>query len=181
MPPIKKALYLLLVAVGLGAAIVFYLGSKKYQFPVRESIQAPPQVVFDHLVDPDLIKQWSKGTVEIKLIEGDLSTEESTLERVVDTGGQEVEFTELIRSVKPNERLLIDGECQQYSISRDFRLEQTGERTNLRYVIEYQYRGLYRFLAPFIPHPQRELAEGDALRLRQLAEQNYDDRGRVNF
>ena len=171
----KKALLVLGVALAIAAVVVYMLGGKKWQVRYDQTIQAPKNVVFEHLVNPELVQLWASGISDFEQIEGQPGEEESSSKMQVTIGQQDVEMTDTIRMVSLDERLLVSSQCYLFTANTDFRLESTGEQTELRFVLEYQYNGVFRFIAPFIEHPLRRKSESDVLRLRQIVEQNYAD------
>jgi len=60
----KIALTISLVLVIVGA-VLWSLGGKQSEYSTRLSIAAPPEAIFPYLTQPDRLKSWTDGLVEV--------------------------------------------------------------------------------------------------------------------
>jgi len=176
MSAVKKAAIYLLILCVLAAGIVFWLGSQKYKVTFEQHIDAPPDVVFQHLIEPELIKQWA-DVVSIEPLTNEGHKVGARAKITVRHDDEEMVFEDEVKESRQNERLLVESDSTMILVNSDYQLENLlnkNKETRIKVVVEMQYKSIFRFLAPFSGRSIDKKVEKEILRLKNLAEENFD-------
>ncbi len=176
MRPISKAALYLGIILALAAGILFWLGGKTRKYRVETTIQAPTTEVFKHITDPALIPQWAEGVVKIQPLSDGKSQPGSRAKITYQKDGQEIELTDEIKTIEENSRLVVASTGSVFRVSSDYSLMENGAtQTKLRVEVHLNYRGIYRFIGPFLSNKENETRlESDIQKLRANVESSFD-------
>ncbi|MFC5677652.1 SRPBCC family protein [Aeromicrobium endophyticum] len=118
-------------------------------FTVSRSIED----VFDYLSDFENTNEWDPGTIDTRRTGGDggLGTTYANTSRFA---GREVELTyETIGHDRPT-FFSARGTNAQSTATDSMTFTRDGDRTQIRYRADFEFRGLVKYLAPFVVKPK---------------------------
>ena len=176
MRPITKgALYAGVILV-LAGGILFWLGGKTRKYRVETTIQAPPSEVFRHITDPELIPQWAETVVSVEPLTTGKNEAGSRAKITCEKDGEEFVLTDEVKTFEKDSRLVVASVCSMFKLSSDYSLEEAGKlETKFRVEVHLNYRGAYRFIAPFLGNKSTEdQLKADIQQLRTNIESNFD-------
>ncbi len=164
------------IAIGLGvvvvtaAAALYILGSERGRHSTSLVIDAPPATVFAYLTDPERLKQWVTGLVEMEPL-GDLTGEIGARSLVTsNSNGRTVEAEEEIIRFQQDVLYSVQSTNEFQVQTSRFELEPKDNQTKLTYRVVVANRGFGKFLGVFDQTPIQEQIETDARRLKELIE-----------
>ena len=175
MRPISKAALYIGIIIAIVGGVTFWLGGKTKKFRVETIVQAPPSEVFKHITDPELIPKWADGVVEIEPLSSERNQEGSRARVTYKKDGKTIVFTDEVKAIETDSRLLVASTGPMFKLSSDYSLVESGMQTKLRVEVHINYRGIYRFLGPFLGNQTAEKQlEADIQKLRMNAEASFD-------
>lgn len=176
MNGILKFLLFFLIASGITAGCLWFLGGKKREYSTAVTIDAPPEKVFPYLAQAKLVPAWMDCVVDINpLSEGAvaLGTKFAITKRV---RGVDESFTQEVIRFQPSQIFALRARDSTGITSSIFTLESVSEKTALSYKIKATTKGFARLLVPFQDAKKRQLEMvEDALALKKLVESNLTD------
>jgi uncharacterized protein YndB with AHSA1/START domain len=125
------------------------MGGRQRQYDSRVSINAPKELVFQFLTDPESIRKWAGGSAEIQpLTEG--GHRQAARSRIaMNLNGRALDIESEVVESTPTDRLITALTSRQMNARSDFQLEQTNGRTDLVHSLVIWPRGWARIFAPF--------------------------------
>jgi carbon monoxide dehydrogenase subunit G len=137
-------------------------------FTVSRSVED----VFDYLSDFENTNEWDPGTVRTQRTSGDggVGTVYSNTSSFV---GREVELTyETIGFDRPT-FFSARGTNKQSTATDSMTFTRDGDRTQIRYRADFEFRGVVRYLAPFVVKPKlAPLADETVEQIRAVLERD---------
>ncbi len=122
------------------------------------SVQQPVERVFTYLSDFTTTTEWDPGTVRTTRMTGDggVGSEYHNTSRFA---GRETELTYVTEELVPNERIALRGENKSV-VSRDVMdLRSTTTGTDVIYTVEFEFKGVGKYLQPLLRLPLKKLAD----------------------
>jgi uncharacterized protein YndB with AHSA1/START domain len=113
------------------------------------TVAKPLEQVFDYLSDFTTTTQWDPGTVETVRVSGDGGVG-TTYRNTSRFAGRETQLTYVVERVVPGEVFALRGENDTVVAHDTMTFRATGERTEVTYVAEFEFKGLTRYLAPLL-------------------------------
>ena len=175
MRPLSKfAVYAAaLIVVALGC--LFWVGGRNQTSQVDEIINAPPDVVYKHLTEPELVKTWVDGIVSIEPLTDEGHQVGAQAKIVVEHEGKKVELTDEVLVADENSHLIVVSNASMFKNNADYSMESPDQKTTkLRLINKVQFKGFYRFMGPFMPSAESKLKE-DIHRLKLAAEKYFEE------
>ena len=114
-------------------------------------IACPPEALWPWLVEPERMKQWLKGLLEVRPLGAPVPRQGAEFELVIREGGRTETYREKIVEFEPQRRLAIElsGGCwKESTMSVEYVLEDLGSRTRLDYRMNADFRGWMKLLVP---------------------------------
>jgi uncharacterized protein YndB with AHSA1/START domain len=138
---------------------------------VTITINASPQKVWEHLMNPDNLKHWLTGFVSARHLSGTIGEAGSISQLKFTERGKEMEVTETVLFSNPNQRYNFRMESASFSTENDIRLISFGNRTELIQTVQFQPNGfLMKLLAPFIKGEMKKRMLNELLKLKNFIE-----------
>jgi len=160
----------LIVALLLAAAGCWLAGGGVHTQTTAAQIHAPREEVFKHLSEPDSIKQWIEGVVQITPLD-DLGNTPGARSRVIcEVDGGKFEMDDELLVYDQPSRLSVKLTSPMFTIVNTFQLTEDAGVTTVEQTMDAEYHGLARTMAPFIGGATQKQLDDDMLRLKALAE-----------
>jgi hypothetical protein len=164
---LAAGLFLLLLVAG----VIFYRGGKQLEYRAETLIHNTSlKNVMDHLSQPDLVKLWAEGVVEIRPQE-DLEAEigaRGTL-TVVDPDGAARELQNQVLAYSDTS-LTIKTSGKEFEACSIWKLFPSGNDVQVRQLMLGTYKGFSRLEAPFYRDSVEQQMQSDLQRLASLIE-----------
>jgi uncharacterized protein YndB with AHSA1/START domain len=155
----KILLWILLITTIVGAGL-WLAGGKKQECSAEIEIVAPPNIVFEFLVEPRKLKSWMTNITEVaKLVPAEKTEFGPTrvvTTRIVNLDGKQTTYEDEVIRFQENEFLSVQSIDANHVITSIFSLqpESEGTTTRLSYRITVAHQGLGRLLAPIRSNSQ---------------------------
>lgn len=142
---------LLVVGLLLVLAIIalFWMGGRQRQYDTRVVINAPPELVYFFLTDPETVQSWSGSQTRIQPLTEGGHHQGAKTKITTKVGGLSLDIESEVIETTPNERLITALASRQMMARSDFQLEDQNGSTVLTHSLLVSPRGLSRFFAPF--------------------------------
>lgn len=171
MNGILKFSLFLLIATGITAGCLWFLGGKKREYSTVVTIDAPPEKVFPYLAEAKFAPEWMDCVVDIEpLSEGAmaLGSKFAVTKRVQ---GVYKAFTQEVIRFQPSQTFALRARNSTSTVSSIFTLQSVSDKTALSYKIKTTTKGLGRLLVPFTDAKKRQSEMvADTLALKTLVE-----------
>jgi hypothetical protein len=168
-------LFLLLLAM-IAAAALWIIGGKKDEYSISLVIDAHPNQVFPYLTQPDLLKQWASGLVQVEelrpLADGSNRTIKTT-RIVVDQSGKRTAFEDEVLRHSENEAVTVQSSNAAQVITAIYQLDlKDNRKTVLTHRVKVSNVGIGRLLGPLQRDDVKSQMENEARQLKELVETN---------
>lgn len=174
MSHFSRFLFWALILASVGACSLWIMGGNRSEYSTSSTINANPETVFAFLVEPDRLKDWSEGLVQVGHLESNVDengfSKRITTERVISENGQEIEFQDEVLRYDPHQSLSIQSSNRSIIITSIFALEPQGDQTLVSYRVKTLHCGLGRFMAPFQNDSRQNQIENELRRLKEAVE-----------
>ena len=157
---------LLVVAV----AVLWFVGGKTYVNTAEVTIDAPPSQVFPYLTEPDKLKQWLAGVVEIKPLTEGGHRVGAKGKIVVEEQGNKIEMEDEVLRSEDNKLLELRIFSPIFEINNLYELTDDQGKTHLKLTMQAKYSSVMRVFAPLVEGAIQELLDANFQRLKQLVE-----------
>ena len=173
----KTVLTILLVLAIVGAAL-WILGGKQAEYSTGLSIDAPPEAVFPYLTQPERLKNWVEGLVEVAEFvpapkaDGLASAPpaEKTLRVMSNPNGSQAHSQDQVIRYEENLSISIQSTSPQRVVTYIYQLEPKNGQTFLSYRIRTNSSGAGRFLAAISGNDFQDRIDTDIRKLKALVE-----------
>jgi len=173
----KTALTILLVLIIVGAAL-WILGGKESEYYTGLSIAAPPEAIFPYLTQPERLKSWTDGLVEVSEFgptpeaDGAASAPvEKTLRVMSNADGSQTHSQDQVIRYEENLFISVQSTFPQQIVTYIYHLEPKGGQTTfLSYRIKINSSGAGRFLAAISGNEFQDRIDSDIRKLKALVE-----------
>ena len=132
-------------------------------------IAAAPEQVFALLTDPERMKSWQPDAIESHPPEGGVRVG-ARAHVVAQEYGRRFSVEFLVVALTPNERLAWDMDTSHVSARIEYRLVRHGNRTGVECTMDPKFKGVMRFLAPFLKGMLQRKMESRVALLRDVVE-----------
>jgi uncharacterized membrane protein len=120
------------------------------------TINRPPKVVFDFLLDGSKSPLWRPAVIDIQAVPGKPAGVGAAFKQgVKGPGGRRLDADYEIVECKPNEMLKFQVTAGPARPTGTYRLEDAGGSTRLTFVLDYQPKGFARLMEPMINRTMR--------------------------
>lgn len=164
---VKLVLVIAVVALA-GALLTWLLGGRDRPFSAETTVGAPPAEVFPWLVEPSKLTRWVGGLVESRPLEPAVLDVGARSIEVVEEGGRRSEMTTTVRALEPPTLLEVEIESPMLKGTNRLEVTATAQGSRVRQTLVVRYRGLARFVGPFMGRAVRRKLAEDLERLRFL-------------
>jgi len=122
------------------------------------TVARPLDTVFDYLSDFTTTTQWDPGTVDTVRVNGDggVDTEYLNTSKFV---GRETELTYVVERLVRGEVIALRGENRTVVAHDTMTFRRVGDGTEVTYVADFEFKGVTRFLAPFLRPAFKKLGD----------------------
>jgi len=142
-------------------------------------IDRSPEALWPWLDDPERMKQWMKGLIEVRATSPGPRGAGSTAIVVIREGRRDVEYEETFLEYRPGRRLklrMLGGRLKTMAIEVDYELHDLGGKTRLAYELACDLQGpMLKLMSPLFGFFARMQLRRFFRRLKELAE----DEGRL--
>ena len=150
--------------------------------PVRKIVEfnAPPDLVYPWVADPELSKQWLKGLESTVFEETPPKVGTQFVQRI-NEGGRIKEYAGVVTARKPDHRFSITLEGGSATVAADYQFDRlTGDRTRLTYTCDLVNPSRFARVLMFLFAPvNRMLLNTQMRKLKELVEGRTGPRGRT--
>lgn len=121
-------------------------------------VQKPVGRVFTYLSDFTTTTEWDPGTVRTVLVKGDggVGTEYHNTSKFA---GRETELTYVLTELSTDKHIKLRGENKSVISYDTLDMRSTGGGTEVVYTVEFEFRGVGKYLAPLLRLPLKKLAD----------------------
>src|SRR5262245_55238839 len=105
---------------------------------VTTTINAPVEIVWKNMMNPENLKHWLTGFVAAEHLTGNMGEAGSTSKLRFMERGKELEILETVLFSNPHQQFTSRMEQNSFSIENDFRLVSFGHRTELIQTVNFQ-------------------------------------------
>ena len=172
----KIALSILLISAIVGAAL-WILGGKQAEYSTALSIDAPPEVIFPYLTQPEQLKSWTTGLSEVEELlpspkaDGNPNGPVQKTMRIISMpDGSQARFDDRVIRYEENESISVQSTNAQQILVYVYQLEPRDGQTFLSYRLKSSSCGAGRFLAPLSSNNFQDRIDGDIRKLKNLVE-----------
>ncbi len=136
-------------------------------------IDRPRRLVFDFVTDPEHVKKWKKGLVEIRRISpGPVGTGTTEI-HVGQFLGRPLEVKRELTEYEPDRKVHYRTTSGLFPAEGQLTFEDVEGGTRLTVVSEAKPRGLFRVLLPILRWVGKRRLKGDFAALKSLLETDY--------
>jgi carbon monoxide dehydrogenase subunit G len=140
---------------------------------VSTTIHATPQLVWEHLMNPENLKYWLTGFVSVKHLKGTIGEAGSTSQLKFIEKDKEMEITETVLCSHPGQHYSFRMESTSFSTENDIRLISFGSRTELIQTVQFVPNGIFmKLFAPLIKSQMKKRMLHELLALKNFIETN---------
>lgn len=113
------------------------------------TVEKPLEKVFAYLADFTTTTEWDPGTVRTVRTSGDgeFGTE---YQNTSTFGGRQTELTYVVVDLVPNRHISLRGENKTVIANDTMTFRETGGSTEVTYTADFTFKGITRFVAPFL-------------------------------
>jgi ligand-binding SRPBCC domain-containing protein len=138
---------------------------------VTTTINAPVEIVWDKLMDPENLKHWVTGFQSVEHLTGNIGEAGSTSKLRFMERGKEVEILETVLSCKPCQQYTSSMEHSSFTAESDFRLVSFGHRTDLVQTVNFRPKSfLMKLLLPIVKGAMKKRNLNELSRLKDFIE-----------
>jgi uncharacterized protein YndB with AHSA1/START domain len=135
------------------------------------TINAPAEMVWENLMNPENLKHWLTGFLSAEHLTGSIGEPGSTGKLRFMERGKEVEILETVLSVKQHQQFTSRMEHPSFSVESDFRLVSFGPRTELIQTVHFQPKKFFmKLLLPMIKGEMKKRNLNELLKLKNFIE-----------
>ncbi len=168
---------ILLLSV-IAVAVLWILGGKQTEFSTALSIDAPPEVIFPYLTQPEQLKSWTTGLSEVeellpapKVGLGSGGPVQTTMRVISMPDGSQARFDDRVIRFEENQFISVQSTGSQKVLIYIYQLEPRDGQTFLSYRLKSTNCGTGRFLAPLSSNNDyQDRIDGDIRKLKALVE-----------
>lgn len=137
-----------------------YHGETQNESKVK--IRAEPFKVMYSLTEPDEMKLWMSDLKNVQVLTDDFAHHGSRARLTFDHDGDREVVDAQISTFEPEERLVIDLDCERYSGTSTFLLDYRPPRTYVIQTLELKYKTFWdKLLSPIVEEKTDERVEHD--------------------
>lgn len=138
---------------------------------VTTTINAPAEVVWENLMNPENLKHWLTGFVSAEHLTGEAGEPGSTSKLKFVEGGREIEVLETVLFNKLHQQYTFSMEHKSFSAESDFRLVSFGNRTELIQTVNFRPKGFFmKLLLPLLKGQMKKRNLNELLKLKNFIE-----------
>ena len=120
------------------------------QLKETRRVAASVEEAFDYTADFNNIQNWDPGVAASRRVdEGELEVG-STFDLMVLFGSRQAPMTYTITHYEPHQRVVLEGTGKTLTAIDDIRFAAVAGGTEISYTADLEFKGLMRFVAPFI-------------------------------
>jgi ribosome-associated toxin RatA of RatAB toxin-antitoxin module len=143
----------------------------QFQVEHNKFIEAPPEVVFAHLLDIKYFPDWISGFVSFRYKSGIPGTEGSKAYQVVQQQGIRLEFIQTLLKVKQGEKVKIFMESEQMDIVIQYKFSEHKNGTMVHMVHDITPKSfLFRTMQPMIRRSYLRNSESNFMAFKAIVE-----------
>ena len=134
-------------------------------------MQSPVEIVFGYLENPEHIKEWVDGLVEMELLTNGGSRVGAKTRQVHVEHGRRIELFEEVLAYEPNQRVKIKAETEGFWLTAEYKLHPVNGGTRIDYEAETHLESWFmKLMSPIVHRASRQKVIGDLGRLKTLVE-----------
>lgn len=138
---------------------------------VTITINQPVETVWDKLMNPDNLKFWLTGFVSVEHISGEIGKTGSVSKLKFLERGKEMEVTETVVSVIPNQHYTFNMTSTAFNADTDIRLISFGNRTEMIQTVQFFPKQFFmKLIMPLIKGAMKKRMENELIRFKNLVE-----------
>ncbi len=126
--------------------------------------------MFKYLTEPELVKKWVGGVIDIRPISGRRNEVGAKSEIVVEENGSRLVMEDEVLRSTQNESLTVKLDSRMFDVRSVYSLQNTNGSTHLQYKMLATHKGIFRLMAPFISGQIRDKLNRDVQRLKKVIE-----------
>lgn len=127
---------------------------------------ADPAAVFTYLSDFTHTNEWDPGTVRTTLVSGDGGVG-TTYHNVSKFAGRETELTYVVTHHQANGSFALRGENKTVIAHDSMKITEIPTGTRLTYTVDFEFKGLAKYVVPFMGFAFKKLGDEAEEGLRQ--------------
>jgi len=141
---------------------------------VTTTINAPVEKVWEVLMNPDNLQHWLTGFVSAEHLTGTVGEKGSTSKLKFLERGKEMEVTETVLQVKPQQQYTINMTSKTFEVETDIRLISFGHRTELIQTVQFFPQGFFmKLLMPVIKGAMKKRMANELFSLKNFIETKF--------
>ena len=138
---------------------------------VTISINTPIEKVWEKLMNPDNLKHWLTGFVSAEHLTGKIGEAGSTSKLKFLERGKEMEITETVLQVKPQQQYSFRMKSDTLETENDIRLISFGHRTELIHTVQFFPKGFFmKLFMPIIKGAMKKRMANEYFSLKNFIE-----------
>lgn len=171
MNVVKRVLIFGFAGIVLVAIVLWVIGGQTIECRADVTIAAGPEVVFEHLTNPESIKKWIDGVTEIRQV-GDIPAGMVGARSivVVEENGTRFEMQDEVLQWKQDELIELEFTSDMFRSTSLYELRQQGNETQIAHLFKAKFKGYVRLFVPFIGGEMQKKVAGDLHGLKELVE-----------
>lgn len=181
-----RILFWILIIASVAISSLWVIGGKVHEYSTSLTINASPESIFPYLTEPERIKAWSEGLLEVGKMESNIDdngySRRILSERVVSNQGSEQVFVDEVLRFDENKTLSVQSTSSSVVNTTILSLKSDGDGTKVSYRFKTAHRGLDRFAAPFRDDAQQQRIDRELRNLKNAVEsESQDPSGKQNI
>ncbi|HSL09772.1 MAG TPA: SRPBCC family protein [Actinomycetota bacterium] len=133
------------------------------RFTRRIEVPTPPEETFAYVADFSTTSAWDPGISDARRLDDGPLGEGCRFEVVSTFGGRQIPVTYTITSIRPSERVVLEGIGDRFRGVDDIRFSPAeGGGTRVQYVADLRLRGIARIAEPFMRSRFEQVVEDGA-------------------
>ncbi len=173
MSPAGKFSVFFLIALVMGIGSLWILGGRPVQCQAETRIVAPPEVVFDWLVDPQKRMLWVESLKQATVTEPDNNGMPATYHLIYEKDGQQRNLTESVQQLDPGEFFSLRSVERGIRKMQIYRLTREGNAVRVSHERIESTGGLRKLLFALRSKPPVEEIRTDLAKLKRLIEKEH--------
>lgn len=133
------------------------------------SVDRPLERVFEYLSDFTTTNEWDPGTVETVRVSGDGAVG-TTYRNTSSFAGRKTRLTYVVEKLVPNEVFALRGENGTVVAHDTMTFARTTTGTRVTYVAVFDFKGVVKYLAPFMSPLFKRLGDEAEKGMREALE-----------
>ncbi len=175
LPFLLKILRPALLLLGIAVVMLWLLGGRTHTWTAQLDTRATPDRIFREITDPQRLPMWMSEVVQVDPL-NELPPQVGSRARIMTKGRrgtQEFIDSEIVEF--DSERMLkLQLTAPRYDASSTFIIERKGEAYQLQQRLQSRYKGLYRFMTPFVDSVVQQRLDADFQLLKELLEESIE-------